>query len=119
MLCCYREVTTEMVCHRVDIDEVTGKRVNIAFFPFKMADQVLYMGVRGVTDLMMVHGQINLDFADIKTVMAEMGKAMMGTGEAEGEDRAKRAAEASLNPRAAPARTRDRRPAGGRRSNTG
>ena len=64
---------------------------------FKMADQVLYMGVRGVTDLMMVHGQINLDFADIKTVMAEMGKAMMGTGEAEGEDRAKRAAEAAIN----------------------
>jgi cell division protein FtsZ len=64
---------------------------------FKMADQVLYMGVRGVTDLMMVHGQINLDFNDIKTVMAEMGKAMMGTGEAEGDDRAKRAAEAAIN----------------------
>ena len=64
---------------------------------FKMADQVLYMGVRGVTDLMMVHGQINLDFNDIKTVMAEMGKAMMGTGEAEGEDRAQRAAEAAIN----------------------
>ena len=47
---------------------------------FKMADQVLYMGVRGVTDLMMVHGLINLDFADIRAVMAEMGKAMMGTG---------------------------------------
>src|SRR6201746_2976597 len=62
---------------------------------FKMADQVLYMGVRGVTDLMMVHGQINLDFNDIKTVMAEMGKAMMGTGEAEGEDRAKRADKAA------------------------
>jgi cell division protein FtsZ len=64
---------------------------------FKMADQVLYMGVRGVTDLMMVHGQINLDFNDIKTVMAEMGKAMMGTGEADGEDRARRAAEAAIN----------------------
>jgi cell division protein FtsZ len=64
---------------------------------FKMADQVLYMGVRGVTDLMMVHGQINLDFNDIKTVMAEMGKAMMGTGEAEGEGRAARAAEAAIN----------------------
>src|SRR5271155_3083604 len=51
---------------------------------FKMADQVLYMGVRGVTDLMMVHGLVNLDFADIRTVMAEMGKAMIGTGEAEG-----------------------------------
>jgi cell division protein FtsZ len=64
---------------------------------FKMADQVLYMGVRGVTDLMMVHGQINLDFNDIKTVMAEMGKAMMGTGEADGEGRAARAAEAAIN----------------------
>jgi cell division protein FtsZ len=64
---------------------------------FKMADQVLYMGVRGVTDLMMVHGQINLDFNDIKTVMAEMGKAMMGTGEADGEGRATRAAEAAIN----------------------
>jgi cell division protein FtsZ len=64
---------------------------------FKMADQVLYMGVRGVTDLMMVHGLINLDFADIKAVMAEMGKAMMGTGEAEGENRAIRAAEAAIS----------------------
>ena len=64
---------------------------------FKMADQVLYMGVRGVTDLMMVHGLVNLDFADIRTVMAEMGKAMTGTGEAEGENRAIRAAEAAIN----------------------
>ena len=64
---------------------------------FTMADQVLYMGVRGVTDLMMVHGLVNLDFADIRTVMAEMGKAMMGTGEAEGENRAIRAAEAAIN----------------------
>ena len=64
---------------------------------FKMADQVLYMGVRGVTDLMMVHGLINLDFADIRAVMAEMGKAMMGTGEADGENRAIRAAEAAIN----------------------
>ncbi|WP_428536820.1 cell division protein FtsZ [Rhodopila sp.] len=64
---------------------------------FKMADQVLYMGVRGVTDLMMVHGLVNLDFADIRTVMAEMGKAMMGTGEAEGDNRAIRAAEAAIN----------------------
>ena len=64
---------------------------------FKMADQVLYMGVRGVTDLMMVHGLVNLDFADIRTVMAEMGKAMMGTGEADGDNRAIRAAEAAIN----------------------
>ncbi len=64
---------------------------------FKMADNVLYMGVRGVTDLMMAPGLINLDFADIRTVMAEMGKAMMGTGEADGENRAVRAAEAAIN----------------------
>jgi cell division protein FtsZ len=64
---------------------------------FKMADQVLYMGVRGVTDLMMVHGLINLDFADVKAVMLEMGKAMMGTGEADGDNRAIRAAEAAIN----------------------
>jgi cell division protein FtsZ len=62
-----------------------------------MADQVLYMGVRGVTDLMMAPGLVNLDFADIRTVMAEMGKAMMGTGEAEGENRAIRAAEAAIS----------------------
>ena len=49
---------------------------------FKMADDVLYAGVRGVTDLMVQPGMINLDFSDVKTVMYEMGKAMMGTGEA-------------------------------------
>jgi cell division protein FtsZ len=64
---------------------------------FKMADHVLYMGVRGVTDLMMAPGLVNLDFADIRTVMAEMGKAMMGTGEAEGEGRAVRAAEQAIS----------------------
>jgi len=52
---------------------------------FKMADDVLYSGVRGVTDLMVMPGLINLDFADIRAVMTEMGKAMMGTGEAEGQ----------------------------------
>ena len=64
---------------------------------FKMADHVLYMGVRGVTDLMMTPGLVNLDFADVRTVMQEMGKAMMGTGEAEGENRAIRAAEAAIS----------------------
>jgi cell division protein FtsZ len=64
---------------------------------FAMADDVLHSGVRGVTDLMVVPGLINLDFADIRTVMSEMGKAMMGTGEAEGEDRARRAAEAAIS----------------------
>ena len=64
---------------------------------FKMADHVLYMGVRGVTDLMVAPGLVNLDFADIRTVMLEMGKAMMGTGEADGENRAIRAAEAAIS----------------------
>ena len=64
---------------------------------FKMADDVLHSGVRGVTDLMVMPGLINLDFADIRTVMSEMGKAMMGTGEATGEDRAREAAEAAIS----------------------
>ena len=64
---------------------------------FKMADDVLYSGVRGVTDLMVMPGLINLDFADVRTVMAEMGKAMMGTGEAEGESRSIQAAEAAIS----------------------
>lgn len=64
---------------------------------FKMADDVLYSGVRGVTDLMIMPGLINLDFADIRTVMGEMGKAMMGTGEAEGDRRAITAAEAAIS----------------------
>ena len=64
---------------------------------FKMADNVLYSGVRGVTDLMVMPGLINLDFADIRTVMMEMGKAMMGTGEAEGEKRAIQASDAAIS----------------------
>jgi cell division protein FtsZ len=64
---------------------------------FKMADDVLHAGVRGVTDLMMMPGLINLDFADIRTVMSEMGKAMMGTGEATGDRRALDAAEAAIS----------------------
>ncbi|MGF7208363.1 cell division protein FtsZ [Skermanella aerolata] len=64
---------------------------------FKMADDVLHSGVRGVTDLMVMPGLINLDFADIRSVMTEMGKAMMGTGEASGERRAIDAAEAAIS----------------------
>jgi cell division protein FtsZ len=64
---------------------------------FKMADDVLHSGVRGVTDLMMMPGLINLDFADIRTVMSEMGKAMMGTGEASGDKRSLHAAEAAIS----------------------
>jgi len=64
---------------------------------FKMADDVLYSGVRGVTDLMVMPGLINLDFADIRAIMGEMGKAMMGTGEAEGDRRSIDAAEAAIS----------------------
>ncbi|MEI8393774.1 MAG: cell division protein FtsZ [Rhodospirillaceae bacterium] len=64
---------------------------------FKMADDVLHSGVRGVTDLMVMPGLINLDFADIRSVMTEMGKAMMGTGEAGGERRSIQAAEAAIS----------------------
>ncbi|PWR24732.1 cell division protein FtsZ [Zavarzinia aquatilis] len=64
---------------------------------FAMADNVLHSGVRGVTDLMIMPGLINLDFADVRTVMSEMGKAMMGTGEASGDKRAIEAAEAAIS----------------------
>jgi cell division protein FtsZ len=63
---------------------------------FALADDVLYQGVKGVTDLMVRPGIINLDFADVRSVMNEMGKAMMGTGEATGEDRAVQAAEKAI-----------------------
>ncbi|WP_448582086.1 cell division protein FtsZ [Thermaurantiacus sp.] len=64
---------------------------------FQMADQVLNQGVRAITDLMLLPGLINLDFADVRTVMSEMGKAMMGTGEASGERRAIEAAEKAIS----------------------
>jgi cell division protein FtsZ len=63
---------------------------------FAMADQVLYSGVACITDLMVKEGLINLDFADVRSIMRGMGKAMMGTGEASGEKRANRAAEAAI-----------------------
>ena len=63
---------------------------------FQMADEVLQQGVRGITDLMVMPGLINLDFADVRSVMHEMGKAMMGTGEAEGDGRALEAAEKAI-----------------------
>ena len=64
---------------------------------FVMADNVLYSGVRSITDLMMMPGLINLDFADIKSIMQDKGKAIMGTGEAEGDERAVKAAEQALS----------------------
>ncbi|OAO03714.1 cell division protein FtsZ [Parasphingorhabdus sp.] len=63
---------------------------------FLLADEVLQQGVRGITDLMVMPGLINLDFADVRSVMHEMGKAMMGTGEAEGDGRALEAAEKAI-----------------------
>jgi cell division protein FtsZ len=63
---------------------------------FQMADEVLQQGVRGITDLMVMPGLINLDFADVRSVMSEMGKAMMGTGEASGDNRAIEAAEKAI-----------------------
>lgn len=64
---------------------------------FKLADNVLYSGVRSITDLMMMPGLINLDFADVKNIMEDKGKAIMGTGEAEGKGRAKEAARQALS----------------------
>src|SRR3954464_14340820 len=64
---------------------------------FEMADEVLQQGVRGITDLMVMPGLINLDFADVRSVMGEMGKAMMGTGEADGDNRAIEAAEKAIS----------------------
>jgi cell division protein FtsZ len=64
---------------------------------FEMADEVLQQGVRGITDLMVMPGLINLDFADVRSVMGEMGKAMMGTGEAAGDNRAIEAAEKAIS----------------------
>jgi cell division protein FtsZ len=89
-------VDTLIVIPNQNLFQMANERTTFAE-AFKMADNVLYMGVRGVTDLMVNPGLVNLDFADIRTVMAEMGKAMMGTGEAEGEDRAVRAAESAIS----------------------
>ncbi len=75
---------------------------------FTMADEVLQQGVRGITDLMVMPGLINLDFADVRSVMREMGKAMMGTGEAEGD-----------GPRARSRAKGDRQPAARRRIDGG
>ncbi len=89
-------VDTLIVIPNQNLFRIANERTTFAD-AFKMADDVLYSGVRGVTDLITMPGLINLDFADIQTVMAEMGKAMMGTGEAEGDRRALDAAEAAIN----------------------
>lgn len=89
-------VDTLIVIPNQNLFRIANDRTTFAE-AFKMADDVLHAGVRGVTDLMIMPGLINLDFADIRTVMSEMGKAMMGTGEALGEDRAVKAAEAAIS----------------------
>jgi cell division protein FtsZ len=89
-------VDTLIVIPNQNLFRIANERTTFAE-AFKLADNVLHMGVRGVTDLMVMPGLINLDFADIRTVMSEMGKAMMGTGEGSGERRAIEAAEAAIS----------------------
>ncbi|MCF6274847.1 MAG: cell division protein FtsZ, partial [Robiginitomaculum sp.] len=91
----YNSVDTLIVIPNQNLFRVATESTTMAD-AFAMADEVLNSGVRGVTDLMVVPGLINLDFADVRTVMDEMGKAMMGTGEATGERRAIEAAESAI-----------------------
>ena len=88
-------VDTLIVIPNQNLFQVASERTTFVE-AFMMADDVLYQGVQGVTDLMVRPGMINLDFADVRSVMEEMGKAMMGTGEAEGETRAIDAAEKAI-----------------------
>ncbi|HUZ14064.1 MAG TPA: cell division protein FtsZ [Caulobacteraceae bacterium] len=90
-----RYVDTLIVIPNQNLFRVANERTTFAE-AFGMADQVLHSGVRSITDLMVLPGLINLDFADVRTVMTEMGKAMMGTGEAQGEGRALMAAENAI-----------------------
>lgn len=89
-------VDTLIVIPNQNLFRVANEKTTFAD-AFKMADDVLYSGVRGVTDLMIMPGLVNLDFADVRAVMTEMGKAMMGSGEAAGDDRAIVAAEAAIS----------------------
>jgi len=89
-------VDTLIIIPNQNLFRIANERTTFAD-AFKMADDVLHAGVAGVTDLMVKPGLINLDFADIRAVMSEMGKAMMGTGEAEGDRRAIDAAEAAIS----------------------
>lgn len=90
------EVDSIIIIPNQNLFRVADKKTTLAD-AFVMADNVLYAGVRSITDLMMMPGLINLDFADIKSIMEDKGKAIMGTGEAEGEDRAVKAAEQALS----------------------
>jgi cell division protein FtsZ len=90
-----KEVDTLIIIPNQNLFRIANAQTTFAE-AFAMADEVLHSGVSGITDLMIKPGLINLDFADVKTIMDEMGKAMMGTGEAEGDNRAIEAAEAAI-----------------------
>jgi len=90
-----KHVDTLIVIPNQNLFRIANERTTFAE-AFQLADQVLYSGVRGVTDLMVMPGLINLDFADVRTVMAEMGTAMMGTGEGVGANRALEAAHGAM-----------------------
>jgi cell division protein FtsZ len=92
----HKVVDTLLIIPNQNLFRVANEKTTFAD-AFAMADQVLYSGVACITDLMVKEGLINLDFADVRAVMREMGKAMMGTGEAQGEKRALTAAEAAIN----------------------
>ena len=91
-----KEVDSIIVIPNQNLFRIADKNTKLSD-AFIMADNVLYDGVRSITDLMIMPGLINLDFADVKAIMEDKGKAIMGTGEAEGEDRAVRAAEQALS----------------------
>ena len=91
-----KNVDTLIVIPNQNLFRVANEKTTFAD-AFSMADQVLYSGVACITDLMVKEGLINLDFADVRSVMREMGRAMMGTGEASGEGRAMAAAEAAIS----------------------
>ncbi|MEE2877825.1 MAG: cell division protein FtsZ [Pseudomonadota bacterium] len=89
-------VDTMIVVPNQNLFRIANERTTFAE-AFRMADDVLYSGVRGITDLMVMPGLINLDFADVRTIMKGMGAAMMGMGEGEGENRALEAARAAID----------------------
>ena len=91
-----KEVDSIIIIPNQNLFRIADKKTTLAD-AFVMADNVLYAGVRSITDLMLMPGLINLDFADIKSIMEDKGKAIMGTGEAEGENRAIKAAEQALS----------------------
>ncbi|MBR2922506.1 MAG: cell division protein FtsZ [Alphaproteobacteria bacterium] len=91
-----KEVDSIIVIPNQNLFRIADKNTKLSD-AFIMADNVLYDGVRSITDLMIMPGLINLDFADVKAIMEDKGKAIMGTGEAEGEDRAVKAAEQALS----------------------